>query len=342
MYNKIYDLCKLGGISGRETNVREYILNALKDSPCIRDICVDRMGNCIVTLKGKKPAVKSVAFAAHMDEVGGIVTGVTDDGFIRFANVGGINTDALFSKVVWINGHAGVIGAKAVHQCNSEEKNKIPSILLIDIGAKSAEQAREIVSEGDAVTFNTDVIDLTDTTFSTKALDDRVGCAFLLELAKTTPEYDVTLIFTVQEELGMRGALTSAFTVQPEIAVIIDATTAQDVLGVPVNKQVTHFGGGPVVSFMDRATMYDTELYNDIRAFAAQNGIPTQTKTTVAGGNDSRAFQTAGAGARVAAVSLPCRYIHSSAGVLDREDVDNTYRLLHLLLNRLPSGEALV
>ncbi len=342
MYHNMRDLCALDGISGRESAVRDYILNALKSSPCVHNIHVDRMGNCIVSLKGKKPAVTTVAFVAHMDEVGGIVTGITDEGFVRFANVGGINADALFSKVVWINGHAGVIGAKAVHQCKGDEKKTIPGTLLIDIGADSAEQARQIVREGDAVIFTPNFMDMTDTTFCSKALDDRAGCAILLELAQTTPEYDVTLIFTVQEEVGTRGALTASFAVQPEIAVILDVTTAQDIYGVPVDKQVTYFGGGPAVSFMDRSTMYDTELYKDIRAFAYKNGIPTQTKTTVAGGNDSRSFQTTGIGARVAAISLPCRYIHSSASVLDREDVDNTYRLLHLLRDHLPSGERLV
>ncbi len=341
MHNTVLDLCALSGISGREQTVRDYIIKQLQDAPSVSDITVDRLGNCIVSLKGEQPAPHAVAFAAHMDEVGGIVTGITADGFVRFDTVGGVNADVVFSKTVRVNGHVGVIGGKAVHQCQGDEKNKVPECTeqLIDIGADNEQEAREIVREGDAVLFSNDGFMLSNSAICAKALDDRVGCALLLRLAHTTPKYDTTLIFTVQEEIGTRGALTAAFSVQPEIAVVIDATTASDIAGVPSDKQVSCLGEGPVVSFMDRGTLYDADLYQWIRKLADEHHIPSQTKTTVAGGNDSRAFQCAGIGARVAAVSLPCRYIHSPACVLDENDVENTYRLLELLLNRLPTWE---
>lgn len=344
MRNTTCALSKLNGISGRESAVREYILSQLADAPAVSTVQTDRLGNCIVSLKGRNPANTSVVFAAHMDEVGGIVTGITADGYVRFDTVGGVNSDVLFGKTVHLNGHVGVIGGKAVHLCKGDAKNKVPSTseMLIDIGADNEQDARAVVQEGDAVTFAPDVLELSETAFCVKALDDRVGCALLLALAKTQPEYDVTLVFTVQEEIGTRGAAVAAFEVQPEIAVVIDATTACDLPNTPADKQVTHVGQGPVVSFMDRGTLYDASLYSEIRAFADAHGIPTQTKTSIAGGNDSRAFQCTGVGARVAAVSLPCRYIHSPSCVLDQTDIDNTRRLLELLLNRLPSGEALV
>ncbi len=344
MLNTIKDLCALPGISGREHAVRDYIIQHLQDAPAVSAIRVDRLGNCIVSLKGRKAAPKTVLFAAHMDEVGGIVTGITEDGYLRFDTVGGMTSDVLFSRVVWVNGHAGVIGGKAVHQCKGEEKTKIPAIrsMLIDIGAASKEEAYAIAREGDAVTFSPASFPLAEHKLCAKALDDRAGCALLLQLAHTEPEYDVTLVFTVQEEIGLRGAMTAAFALQPEIAVVVDSTTAADSAGVPPDKQVCRMGNGPVVSFMDRQTLYDPALYAYIRELADQNHIPTQTKTMVAGGNDAGAFQRAGEGAYTAAVSLPCRYIHSPSSVLKEQDITDTYRLLELLLNTLPAWETSV
>lgn len=341
MLNTLKDLCALSGISGREHAVRDYLIKHLKKAPAITDIRVDRLGNCIVSLKGRKPAPKRVLFAAHMDEVGGIVTGITEDGYLRFDMVGGMTPDVLFSRVVWVNGHAGVIGGKAVHQCKGEEKAKIPAArnMLIDIGATSKDEARAVAREGDAITFSPNAFSLADGKLCAKALDDRAGCALLLQLAHTEPEYDVTLVFTVQEEIGLRGAMTAAFALQPEIAVVVDSTTAADSAGVPLDKQVCRMGEGPVVSFMDRQTMYDPALYTYIRELAEKNHIPTQTKTMVAGGNDAGAFQRAGEGAYTAAVSLPCRYIHSPSSVLKEQDITDTYRLLELLLNTLPTWE---
>lgn len=341
MLNTVKELCALPGISGREHAVREYLVKRLQDAPAVGEIRVDRLGNCIVSLKGRRSAPKKVLFAAHMDEVGGIVTGITDEGYLRFDTVGGMTPDVLFSRVVWVNGHAGVIGSKAVHQCKGDEKTKIPAIrnMLIDIGAASEKEARAVAREGDVVTFSPNVFSLADGKLCAKALDDRAGCALLLQLAHTEPEYDVTLVFTVQEEVGLRGAMTAAFSLQPEIAVVVDSTTAADSAGVPSDKQVCRMGNGPVVSFMDRQTMYDPALYAYIRELADKHHIPTQTKTMVAGGNDAGAFQRAGEGAYTAAVSLPCRYIHSPSSVLNEQDITDTYRLLELLLNTLPAWE---
>lgn len=341
MINTIKDLCAISGVSGREKAVREYLITRLKAAPSVADIGVDRMGNCIVSLKGRKPAQKTVVFAAHMDEVGGIVTGITDDGYLHFDTVGGISSDVLFARTVWVNGRAGVIGGKAVHQCKGDEKIKVPTVhgMLIDIGADSREEASAVVREGDMITFSPDCFSLSDDAFCTKALDDRAGCALLLQLAQTQPEYDVTLVFTVQEEIGLRGAVTAAYATRPEVAVIVDSTTAGDSAGVPSDKQVCRMGDGPVVSFMDRQTLYDPALYEHIRHLAEEHGIPTQTKNMVAGGNDAGAFQRTGEGAYVAAVSLPCRYIHSPSCVLGEQDINDTYRLLELLLNTLPAWE---
>ncbi len=344
MRNRILELCSLSGVSGNEQSIRDYIVKQLQNAPAVTNIHIDNMGNCIVTLKGERRAPKRVLFAAHMDEVGGIVTGITDDGYLRFDTVGGIEPEVLFDRTVQINGHCGVIGGKAVHQCTADEKNKIPTVhdMLIDVGADSKEEAGTVAKEGDAITFAPTNFCLSKDMFACKALDDRAGCALLLSLAQTTPKYDVTIAFTVQEEIGLRGAQTVASVVSPDLAVIVDATTAADSVDTPSDKQISIIGGGPVVSFMDRATLYDKALYSYIRTTAEQYGISTQTKTMVAGGNDAGAIQRTGKGTQVAAVSLPCRYIHSPSCVLKEQDITDTYRLLEILLNTLPAWEKTV
>lgn len=338
MRKTVLELCALSGISGREGAVRAYLEEKLKDAPAVREVRTDRLGNLIVELRGKQRAPHKVLLAAHMDEVGGIVTGITDDGYLRFAAVGGIAPEVLFARRVSVNGHIGVIGGKATHQCKGDEKTKAPAIeaLRIDIGATSREEAQTVVYIGDTVVFADRDCTLGGERFLAKGLDDRAGCALLLALAHTQPEYDVTIAFTVQEEVGTRGAACAAFAVQPDIAVAVDATTASDIMGTPEEKQVCRVGGGAVVSFMDRRTVYDKPLYDEIFRLARANGIAAQPKTVIAGGNDAGAMQAAGEGARVAAVSLPCRYIHSPACCLDDDDLRQTYRLLEVMMNTLP------
>lgn len=333
-------LSALPGISGREQAVRRYIVDELNRAPGVERVRVDGMGNVLAELRGKQRAACRVLFAAHMDEVGGMVTGITEDGYVRFFCVGGVAPEVLFAHRVTVNGHGGVIGAKAIHQCGGDEKKKVPSVeaMLIDIGAETREQAEQAVSVGDAVVFAENAAVLQHRRFAGKALDDRAGCALLLALAQTQPEYDVCLAFTVQEEVGLRGAGCAAFAVQPDIAVAVDATTAADVCGVAPEKQVCRLGGGAVVSFMDRATVYDKPLFDKVMRLADERGIAVQTKTVIAGGNDAGSMQSAGAGTRVAAVSLPCRYLHSPACVLDEQDVDATYRLLAAMMDVLPAG----
>ncbi len=338
MRDVVLALSAFSGIAGRENAVRAYLLEQLKAAPAAKQVTVDRLGNILVELQGKQPAKRRVMFAAHMDEVGGIVTNITADGYLQFACVGGILNEVLFGSRVTVNGHVGVIGGKAVHQCSGDQKKKVPekSAMLIDIGASSKEEAESVCRVGDAVCFAENATSLGGDRFIAKALDDRAGCAMLLKLALTQPEYDVTLVFTVREEIGCGGAATAAFAIKPDIAVAIDATTASDIMEVPASKQVCQMGGGGVVSFMDRATMYDKALYDEIFRLANEHGITAQSKRMVSGGNDAAALQTAGEGARVAAISLPCRYIHSPLCMLSDGDITETYRLLEVMMNTLP------
>lgn len=340
MINLIERLCSLEGVSGREDAVREFIINELARSAADINVSVDALGNVIADVRGKRRAGQKLMLAAHMDEVGFIITGATDDGYLRFSTVGSIEDAVIYGCRVRVNGRLGVIGGKAVHLCKDKEKNKVPKTdkMLIDVGADSREEALEIAKPGDVAVFDHDFARLGEGLIMARALDDRAGCALLLNLASQTPEYDMTLAFTVQEEVGLRGAKTAAFAVKPDIAVVVDSTTAADTAGVEPDKQVCRLGHGPVISFMDKRTLYDKQLYDAAFEAAERIGVKAQAKTAVAGGNDAGAIQLSRAGVRVAAVSLPCRYIHSPRSVLSEEDIKQTARLLKALAAGFAAG----
>jgi len=333
--NTLKELCLLDGVSGREHPVREYIVNKLNGIAYIDEMKTDALGNLLVHLKGKQPAAKTLMIAAHMDEVGVIATGVTSDGFVRFSAVGGIDKAVLFGHHVRFGEHIGVIGGKAIHMCKGDEKSEIPSgDLLIDIGASCEEEALKKVSPGDTAVFESEFYEL-GKLVKGRAIDDRAGCAVLLEIAKTQPETDVWFVFTVQEEIGLHGAKTASYAIAPDIGIVIDATTAADTVGVAPDKQVCRVYGGAVVSFMDRRTLYDKELYDTVMATAKEGGIKAQPKSMVAGGNDAGSVQTARCGVKVSAISLPCRYLHSPSCVASMEDLQAVYELVSALIGRV-------
>ena len=334
----LIELCALDGVAGREDAVREFILQKLESGSAPKDITVDAMGNILVHMYGKAPAEKTVLFDAHMDEVGFLITHINDDGTLSFSTAGGIDKRVLFGQRVRIGNAIGVIGGKAIHQCSKDEKENIPSIdsMTIDIGAASLNDAQELVRVGQAGTFACGLQEWQVGVLVGKALDDRVGCALLLSLAEKQPPYDIWLSFSVQEEVGLRGAKVVGEAVRPDIAVAIDATTAADVAGSTDQTCVCRAGHGPVVSFVDGGTVYDQELYQYVRSIAKDHGIETQTKNRVAGRNNAAALQFSYTGARVTAISLPCRYIHSPTCFGRFSDVEDMEKLLLLLAERLP------
>ena len=331
-------LCLACGTSGREDAVRELILNEIKGFAEVR---VDPLGNIIAEKKGKRRAAVRVTADAHTDEVGIIASSVNERGFVKFHTVGGIEVPSLLSKrFVFENGARGVVCIKPVHLCSKEESSKLPEeeTLVLDIGAASREEALKMISIGETAVFEPDFSSLGDL-FVSKAIDDRAGCAVLITLLKEEAEYDFTATFSVQEEIGLRGARTAAFNSNCEVAVIVEGTTAADIPSNSGGDRVCEVGKGAVLSFMDRATMYDRRLYLEGRRLAEESGIKCQTKTKVAGGNNSGAFHTAMGGVRTAAVSLPCRYIHSSSSVASFDDLENVYRLTKLLIEKAAAGE---
>lgn len=330
------DLCLLNGTSGDEVRVRDYIINEIKEYSTYK---VDNLGSVIAYKKGKKKPNKTVCINAHMDEVGFIITGITSDGYLRFAPVGGIDTKVCLDRAVTVgeNRINGVIADKAYHLLEEGEKDKAPSFdkLLIDIGAKSETEAQSVVSLGDFAYFDSDYTELGNGYIKAKALDDRIGCMLMIELIKSELEYDTVFCFNVQEEVGLRGSKCTSFAVGADISIVLEATTAADLDGVTGADRVCVLGNGGVVSFMDNRTIYDRELYKLAMNIASENNIPVQTKTAVAGGNDAGSIQTSGKGAKVMALSLPCRYIHSPSSVVKKSDIDNTRKLLKEILKKI-------
>lgn len=320
------------GIAGQEDSVRNFIIENI-EGKC--EIHVDNMGNVIALKKGKQRAKNKVMLSAHMDEVGFIITNITDDGYLKFDCVGGIDPAVVCGKRVSVGekGILGVIGVNHVHLLESGEHGKVPKIsqMYIDIGADSKEQASEFVEIGDAAYFLHTCKEFGDNKFACKALDDRFGCRVMLELIQGELEYDLNFAFLVQEEVGLRGAAAACHQIEPDYAIVIEATTANDIAYVSEENQVCTLGGGAVVSFMDRATVYNYSLYKKAMKLAKDNNIKAQTKTTIAGGNDAGAIHKSLGGVHTLTVSLPCRYIHSGTCVADKTDMKSCEDLVKVL-----------
>lgn len=334
MTDLLRQLCTLDGTSGDEGAVRDFVISQIKN---LCEVSVDNLGNIIAFKKGKCRAQKKVLIDAHLDEVGLIITSIEPNGFLRFKAVGGIDTSALMLRRVLINGKIfGVIGSKAVHLCSADERKALPKAdsLYIDIGAKNEQEAREQVAEGDRAVMCSDFT-LSGGKVLSKALDDRVGCAIIIDLLKGTPEYDFYAAFSVQEEIGLRGARVAAYSVNPDAAVVIDGTTAADIAGVEQSKQVCRQGKGAVVSFMDGATSYDRDYYKAALACPA----PTQSKCAVAGGNNAGAIHLSRGGVRTVALSVPCRYIHTASSVADISDITATRDAAKYMIESIAGGK---
>jgi endoglucanase len=342
--NTLKTLCAIPGVSGREEKVRDYIKD--QASYYADSVRVDAMGNLIVYKKGRIPGSKKLMLAAHMDEVGLIIHSVTDEGYLKFYTVGGIDRRVLLWKNLLVGEKAvpGFVGLKAYHLTTVEEGKSIPKMrdLVIDIGATSKEEALAQVSPGDVAVFDTDVLTFGhgNRLLKARAIDDRIGCAIMVELMKEDLPQDVTFVFTVQEEVGTRGAFGAAFSVTPDIALVLEGTTAADLPDMEQRQRVCSPGKGPVVPYMDGGTVYDRELFDLIRSLAEENGIPWQTKEYVSGGTDAGAIQRSREGVRVAAISAAVRYLHTTASVASLTDCAYILNLTRLFLRAVADMKA--
>ncbi|MBO5743804.1 MAG: M42 family metallopeptidase [Clostridia bacterium] len=335
-------LTELNGVSGNENAVSNFILSEI--SKYADEITKDTLGNLIFYKKGKNPSGKTVGVFAHMDEVGLIATSITDDGYIKFSQVGGLDDRILLTQRVSVGDNAikGIIGIKAVHLQTKDERKRVVKTedMYIDIGAENKEEALKFVQKGDYISFDSGFVSLYGSRIKAKALDDRVGCAIMMDLIKNTYDEDIYFCFTVQEETGLRGASVLSRRLNPDISFVLESTTASDTAFSPKHLYSTSLGGGPVLTNMDRGAYSDKKLNEFVLGIAKENNIKYQYKLSANGGNDARALQTGASGSRVCSISLPCRYIHSPVCVADMEDFDSMKALIHNVLCKINTFSA--
>jgi len=331
------DLTQLNGVSGDETAVRRYIYDIIK-TKC-DDIKIDSMSNMIAFKAHRKKSGKKLMIASHMDEVGFIVSKITDDGFLKFKTVGGIDPRVLPAKFVSVGEkqRTGVIGSKAIHLMSKQERVNMLKTkdLYIDIGAKNKKDAEKAVSVGDYVAFKSDFIEFGDNLIKAKALDDRAGCSILIEMLEEQYDFDLYAAFTVQEEVGLRGAKVCSYSVKPDVAIVIETTACSDTPGVDPYNYSTVLGNGPAVSLIDRRTYYDKDFADYIYNLAKSANIPVQFKKASFGGNDAGEIHISGEGVKTAAISIPVRYIHTPSCVISQRDYTACKKLLKLVLKEI-------
>lgn len=328
--------CEIPSPSGSEELIREEIISDIKEFA--DEIKVDNLGNIIAFKKGKKTPKKKVMLDAHMDEIGFMITGIDQSGELRFNNLGGIDSKVIFGKRVKIGDIYGVIGGPAVHLLDKSEASavKSPDELRINIGAKDKSSAERLVKIGDTAIFDTEFTDMGEK-IAARGIDDKVGCAVLVKMIQSDLEYDTWFSFSVQEELGCRGAGVTAFSVAPDCAVTVEATTAADIYGVPDENTVCVVGKGVALSLMDNGTLYNKDLVNKVLACAKENSISAQPKTAVAGGTNAGVIHKSRNGVKTVNLAVPCRYIHSPYGVCSKSDIEDIYSLAVLTAENLAS-----
>lgn len=324
------ELCLAFGPSGYEDEVRAIIEREL--APALSDgaeLIRDTLGGVYLHIKNE--GAPKLMICAHMDEVGFMVTEITEDGCIRFGSVGGTNPIVLGAKrVIFENGINGVISSKPIHLLDRDEAEKCPKIseMYVDIGASSKEETQKIIHVGDYFTFKSDFVEFGDSFVKAKAIDDRHGCTAMLfvirELLKTKEKspYDLYFAFTTREEIGFSGALCASEIVKPELAIVIESKAVVDLPETEPERAVGALGEGALISYADLGAIMDRALTDKLISVCEENGIKYQINRAVSGGNDSASIQKGAFGARVALVSAPSRYIHSGASVINYSDFE--------------------
>ena len=318
LYSLLGELCAPTSISGREDGIRALL--AEKILPFADEVRMDNLGNLIAKKKGEGEA-PSVMLCAHMDEIGFLVTFIEEDGMLRIAPVGGIYFSAsAYTEVVSENGVCGVLVPEA--KTKPEEYGALK--FYIDIGATDRKDAERKVAVGDCFAARSGVRRLMHSRITGRPLDDRVGCAVLLavaeELWQEKTEGDVYYVFSVQEEVGCRGAMTAAFGIAPDYGLCFDVTATGDVPGA--SPMACKLGDGAAIKIKDRSVICHEEVVASLCALAEEQKIPHQKEILLAGGTDTSSMQLAGSGCRVGALSIPTRYIHSGVEMCDLKDAD--------------------
>jgi putative aminopeptidase FrvX len=337
MNELLKQLTEAVGVSSTEKEVRLLIRDLIADD--VDEWHVDTMGNLIALKKGTGAVDLRVLVDAHMDEAGLMVTEIDSSGMLKFEGVGGFDDRALLGKVVQVGPKklTGVIGARPIHLLKSGQFTAVvkKDAMRIDIGAKSKEGARSKVKVGDTAAFVTAYEELGPTAIG-KAFDNRAGCAALIELLRAEPyPFDLVAAFTVQEEVGLRGAEVAAYGVKPDVALVLECTPAFDLPNEDDASPNVALGQGPSIYVMDRGTIQDPRLVSHITRTADQHGIPFQIRQPGGGGTNTAAIQRLHGGIPAATIATPGRYAHTPAMMIHLQDYANVVRLAEASLRSL-------
>ena len=325
------EICEVAGAPGHEQRVREVVMREIE--PLVDEIRLDNMGNVFAIKRGKKN--KKVMIGAHMDEIGFIVTHIDDKGFVFFHTLGGFDPKTLTAQRVIIHGKKdvlGVMGSKPIHLMSAVDRARVPTTkdYFIDTGLTKKE-LDELVSVGDTITRERKMVEMGDC-INCKSLDNRVSVFILIEMfrqMKKTPPYDVYGVFTVQEEIGIRGANVSSMEINPDFGFGLDTTIAWDTPGSTKQEQVSALGDGACIKVMDSSTVCDYRMVAYMKEVAMKNKIKTQLEILPAGGTDTSAIQRMNPGGSIAgAVSIPTRHIHQVIEMVNKKDVKASIELL--------------
>jgi len=338
LLEKLSNAC---GVSGREDEVREALRQEL--APYVDEMWTDPLGNLIMR-KGDGPV--KVMLDAHMDEVGFCVGDITPEGYLKLKKIGGLDDRVLPGREVWVTQRRipGVLGAKAWHLCSAEERRKaIPfKEMYVDLGCRSRAEVEALgVELGDPVYFATIFEHFSPRVVKGKAFDDRAGCAVLGGVLQGEAHPGITLYaaFTVQEEIGLRGARVAAYNLNPDLAISLEGTGCANVPGVDPKETITNMGEGPVISLMDAAGIPNLRVFNLLVEAAREAGIRYQFRRLTSGGTNAGRIALERAGIPACTVSVPCRYIHTNAALLNLDDLEGAVSLIHHFLRKVEKGE---
>lgn len=334
-------ICETPGTSGFEQKIRQLVIDTV--TPLVDEVSVDNMGNVIALKKGKQQGSdrKKVMVGAHMDEIGFIVTNISDNGYLWFHPLGGFDPKTLTAQRVIVHGKKdliGVMGSKPIHVMTPEEKNKVARIedYFIDLGMPK-EEVEKYVSVGNPVTRERSLIEMGNC-INCKSLDNRVSVFILIETLKLLKDfpYDVYGVFTVQEEIGLRGASVAAHHINPDFGFALDTTIAYDVPNARSQEKITELGKGAGIKLMDSSAIADYRMVEYMKQQAITNNIKWQPEILTAGGTDTAPIQRMSLmGSIAGAVSIPTRHIHQVIEMVHKEDVVNSIQLLKVCLENL-------
>jgi len=329
------------GVTGREEEVRNLLIKLMK--PYVDEIVVDKLENVIAVKKGKKAKPK-IMIAAHMDEVGLMVKTITKKGFLPFAKMGGIDDRILLAQKVIVHTQKGplqgIIGSKPPHIQKEDERKKVVTYdkLFIDIGVENLKDATKMgVKVGDPVSFDVKYAKIGKDVVIGKAFDDRIGCAIMIEALKQLGNIDCTIyaVGTVQEEVGLRGAATATFGVDPDVGIALDVTIAGDVPGVTEFDTSVKMGEGPVLTVADSGLITHPKVLRLLLDVAEANKIAYQLETGLPGSTDAARMSLTRQGVPSGTVSVGTRYIHSPVGMLSLKDAENTVKLTAAAIQKI-------